>query len=50
MPLPLGGTLLNRADIPAGPVYGVPEMFEIVQVKHRGVITSTTAPDGSELD
>jgi len=41
--------LLNRADIPAGPVYSVQQMFEDEQVKHIGVATSTTALDGSEL-
>ena len=41
--------LLNRADIPAGPVYSVMEMFEDEQVKHCGVVTSTTGVDGRQL-
>jgi len=31
---------LNKAGVPAGPVYDVPQMFEDEQVKHLGVVTS----------
>ena len=41
--------LLNRADVPVGPVYSVKEMFEDEQVKYSGVVTSTTGVDGREL-
>lgn len=30
--------LLNRAGVPAGPVYSVPEMFDDPQVRHLGVV------------
>ena len=33
-------TELNRAGVPAGPVYDVPEVFEDEQVKHLGVVAS----------
>lgn len=38
--------LLNRANIPAGPVYTMPQVFEDEQVKHIGAVTSTAAPGG----
>jgi crotonobetainyl-CoA:carnitine CoA-transferase CaiB-like acyl-CoA transferase len=41
--------LLNRAGVPSGPVYGVPQMFEDAQVRHIGVVASTRAVDGREL-
>ena len=41
--------LLNRAGVPAGPVYSVKDMFEDEQVKHSGVVTSTPGVDGREL-
>ena len=41
--------VLNRAGVPAGPVYNVKEMFEDEQVKHSGVVTSTLGADGHEL-
>ncbi|TDF59472.1 CaiB/BaiF CoA-transferase family protein [Cupriavidus sp. L7L] len=30
--------ILNRAGVPAGPVYSVPEMFDDPQVRHLGVV------------
>jgi crotonobetainyl-CoA:carnitine CoA-transferase CaiB-like acyl-CoA transferase len=36
--------LLNRAHVPAGPVYTVPQMFEDAQVQHLGVVGE--APNG----
>ena len=36
--------LLNRAHVPAGPVYTVPQMFEDAQVQHLGVVGA--APNG----
>ncbi|MES2185157.1 MAG: CoA transferase [Pseudomonadota bacterium] len=42
--------VLNRANIPAGPVYTVPQMFEDEQVKHLGVVEAVTAPDGGTMD
>ena len=31
---------LNKAGVPAGPVYSVPEVFEDEQVQHLGVVSS----------
>ncbi|RZL96621.1 MAG: CoA transferase [Variovorax sp.] len=41
--------LLNRAGIPAGPVYTVPQMFEDEQVRHLGVVTSVNDPGGQPV-
>lgn len=41
--------LLNRANIPAGPVYTVPEMFEDEQVRHLGVVTPVEDKRGTPL-
>jgi crotonobetainyl-CoA:carnitine CoA-transferase CaiB-like acyl-CoA transferase len=41
--------VLNKANIPAGPVYSVPQVFEDEQVKHLGVVENTTGADGREL-
>jgi crotonobetainyl-CoA:carnitine CoA-transferase CaiB-like acyl-CoA transferase len=38
--------LLNGANIPAGPVYTVPEMFEDEQVRHLQVVQNAVAADG----
>ncbi|MBI2772429.1 MAG: CoA transferase [Burkholderiales bacterium] len=41
--------LLNKAGIPAGPVYTVPQMFEDAQVRHLGVVTSVDDGAGKPL-
>jgi crotonobetainyl-CoA:carnitine CoA-transferase CaiB-like acyl-CoA transferase len=41
--------LLNRAGVPAGPVYSVPQVFDDEQVKHLGVVGEVTGPDGGAL-
>lgn len=41
--------LLNRSNIPCGPVYTVPEMFEDEQVKHLGVATPVVRSDGTTI-
>jgi crotonobetainyl-CoA:carnitine CoA-transferase CaiB-like acyl-CoA transferase len=41
--------LLNRSNIPCGPVYTVPEMFEDEQVRHLGVAAPVVRPDGSTI-
>lgn len=38
--------LLNRAGVPAGPVYTIPEVFEDPQVRHVGVTAHATTRDG----
>ncbi|UTW06085.1 CaiB/BaiF CoA transferase family protein [Pseudomonas benzenivorans] len=38
--------LLNKAGVPAGPVYTVPEMFEDPQVQHLGVVKEVIAETG----
>ncbi|AUT50140.1 CaiB/BaiF CoA-transferase family protein [Achromobacter sp. AONIH1] len=38
--------LLNRAGVPAGPVYTIPQVFEDEQVRHLGVAQSVTGDDG----
>jgi len=40
--------LLNRAGIPAGPVYSVPEVFEDPQVRHLGVAQAAPVSSGGE--
>lgn len=39
---------LNRAGVPAGPVYTVPQMFEDPQVKHLRVVVPATDVGGRE--
>jgi len=41
--------LLNRANIPAGPVYTVPEMFDDEQVRHLQVTGTVRATSGDEM-
>lgn len=41
--------LLNRASIPAGPVYSVPQMFEDEQVQHLGVVEQVEGSRGEAL-
>jgi len=41
--------LLNKAGIPAGPVYTVPQMFEDEQVKHLGVVSTVERARGAPL-
>jgi crotonobetainyl-CoA:carnitine CoA-transferase CaiB-like acyl-CoA transferase len=41
--------LLNRSNIPCGPVYTVPEMFEDEQVRHLGVAAPVVRADGSTI-
>lgn len=41
--------LLNRSNIPCGPVYTVPEMFEDEQVRHLGVAAPLVRADGSTI-
>jgi crotonobetainyl-CoA:carnitine CoA-transferase CaiB-like acyl-CoA transferase len=41
--------LLNRSNIPCGPVYTVPEMFEDEQVRHLGVAAPVARPDGTTI-
>jgi crotonobetainyl-CoA:carnitine CoA-transferase CaiB-like acyl-CoA transferase len=41
--------VLNKANIPAGPVYSVPQVFEDEQVRHLGVVENATGADGREL-
>jgi crotonobetainyl-CoA:carnitine CoA-transferase CaiB-like acyl-CoA transferase len=41
--------LLNRAGIPCGPVYTVPEMFEDEQVRHLGVAAPLRGRDGETI-
>lgn len=38
--------VLNAANIPAGPVYTVPEMFEDEQVRHLKVVQNAASADG----
>lgn len=38
--------LLNRAGVPAGPVYSIPEVFEDPQVSHLGVAQEIDTADG----
>jgi crotonobetainyl-CoA:carnitine CoA-transferase CaiB-like acyl-CoA transferase len=40
---------LNKAGVPAGPVYTVPEMFEDVQVQHLGVTATLMTNFGKEM-
>ncbi|TFZ04411.1 CaiB/BaiF CoA transferase family protein [Ramlibacter rhizophilus] len=37
---------LNRAGVPAGPVYSVPEVFEDPQVRHLDVVAEATSAGG----
>ena len=41
--------LLNRSNIPCGPVYTVPEMFEDEQVRHLGVAAPVARADGTTI-
>jgi crotonobetainyl-CoA:carnitine CoA-transferase CaiB-like acyl-CoA transferase len=41
--------LLNSANIPAGPVYNVPQMFDDEQVKHLGVVATATSTEGESV-
>lgn len=41
--------LLNRSNIPCGPVYTVPEMFEDEQVRHLGVAAPVVRADGTTI-
>lgn len=41
--------LLNRSNIPCGPVYTVPEMFEDEQVQHLGVASPLVRADGTTI-
>ena len=41
--------LLNRANIPAGPVYTVPEMFDDEQVRHLQVTGTVRSTSGDEM-
>jgi crotonobetainyl-CoA:carnitine CoA-transferase CaiB-like acyl-CoA transferase len=41
--------LLNRSNIPCGPVYTVPEMFADEQVRHLGVAAHVVRADGSTI-
>lgn len=41
--------LLNRSNIPCGPVYTVPEMFEDEQVRYLGVAAPLERADGSTI-
>jgi crotonobetainyl-CoA:carnitine CoA-transferase CaiB-like acyl-CoA transferase len=42
-------TLLNKAGVPAGPVYTVPQVFEDAQVKHLNVTASLMTDSGKEM-
>jgi len=42
-------TALNDANVPAGPVYSVPQMFEDPQVRHLEVVKAATTGDGDEI-
>lgn len=41
--------VLNKAGVPCGPVYTVPQMFEDEQVKALGVVSEATSPDGQKV-
>ncbi|MCK1554765.1 CoA transferase [Bradyrhizobium sp. 177] len=41
--------LLNSADIPAGPIYTIPEMFDDVQVKHLRVVQPVRSSAGPPI-
>lgn len=41
--------VLNEANIPAGPVYNVPQMFEDEQVRHLGVVGEVSTAEGEHL-
>lgn len=42
--------LLNRAGVPAGPVYTIPQVFEDKQVKHLQVAQSVQTPQGPTVN
>jgi crotonobetainyl-CoA:carnitine CoA-transferase CaiB-like acyl-CoA transferase len=42
-------SLLNKAGVPAGPVYTVPEVFEDPQVKHLNVTTTLPTQFGKDM-
>ncbi|WP_038216025.1 CaiB/BaiF CoA transferase family protein [Xenophilus azovorans] len=41
--------LLNKANIPSGPVYDIPQMFEDDQVRHLGVVGEVDTAQGERL-
>lgn len=41
--------LLNRSNIPCGPIYTVPEMFDDEQVQHLGVASPLVRADGTTI-
>jgi crotonobetainyl-CoA:carnitine CoA-transferase CaiB-like acyl-CoA transferase len=41
--------LLNRAGVPAGPVYTVPQVFQDPQVQHLGAVSDVQTPQGPTM-